>query len=255
MASYPELRDKTVLVTGGNTGIGAAIARAFGQQRSKLGVAGSRHPERTDAVVQQLRADGVEAHALSADVTRAAEVERMVAETTQRLGLVEVLVNCAGGFFGRKPLLEIDEAEWDLIVDLNLKSAYLCSRAVLPGMLERRWGRIVNISSEAGRSPVAFTASHYAAAKAGLLGLTRHLAREVADFGVTVNATAPSTTYSDRVRAITSPEVEARLLAITPIGRIASVDEQAGAVMFLASDAAAYITGATLDVSGGKIMM
>jgi NAD(P)-dependent dehydrogenase (short-subunit alcohol dehydrogenase family) len=122
-------------------------------------------------------------------------------------------------------------------------------------MLERRWGRIIFISSEAGRMPVAFTAAHYAASKAGLLGFARHLAREVASEGVTVNATAPSTTLSPRVRGLLSAEAEARMLGLTPIGRIAEVDDQVGAVLFLASDDASYITGATIDIAGGKVML
>jgi NAD(P)-dependent dehydrogenase (short-subunit alcohol dehydrogenase family) len=152
-------------------------------------------------------------------------------------------------------VIDTDEAEWDLILAVNLKSAFLCSKAVLPGMIERRWGRIINISSEVGRMPVALTAAHYAASKAGLLGFTRHLAREVAASGVTVNATAPGTTYSPRVRGSLSPELERWNVSLTPIGRIAEVGEQVGAVLFLASDAAGYITGATLDVSGGKVML
>jgi 3-oxoacyl-[acyl-carrier protein] reductase len=126
---------------------------------------------------------------------------------------------------------------------------------VLPGMLERGWGRIILISSEAGRMPVAFTAAHYAASKAGLLGFARHLAREVAPNRVTVNVTAPATTFSQRVRGLMTPEVEQRMLAVTPIGRIAEVEDQVGAVLFLASDDASYITGATIDIAGGKVML
>jgi NAD(P)-dependent dehydrogenase (short-subunit alcohol dehydrogenase family) len=139
---------------------------------------------------------------------------------------------------------------------VNLKTAFLMCKAVLPSMIERRRGRIVSLSSEAGRMPVAQTAAHYAASKAGLIGMTRHLAREVAQYGVTVNATAPSTTYSPRVRGIVSaPGVEERMISVTPIGRIAEVEEQVGAVLFLLSDEASYITGATLDVAGGKVML
>lgn len=255
MASYPELRGKTAIVTGGNTGIGHAIARKLAEQGVRVAVTGSRHPEKTEAVVAELRKLDTEVLPLTADLTRGSEAERMVCEVTERLGPVDILVNCAGGFYGRRRVEETPEDEWDLIIDINLKSTFVCSKAVLPGMIERRWGRIINIASETGRMPLAHLAAHYAAAKAGVLGFTRHLAREVAEYGVTVNATAPSTTYSDRVRSILTPELEAAMRKITPIGRIAQVEEQAGLVVFLASDEAGYITGATVDVAGGKVMM
>ena len=255
MATYPELRGKVVLVTGGNTGIGEAIARRFAQQGADVAVSGSRHPEQTEGVAETLRAAGGRAVAIAADLTRGVEAERLLRETTDALGTVDVLVNCAGGFGARKLVVDTDEDDWDHILAINLKSAFLCSKAVLPGMIERRWGRIINISSEAGRMPVAPTAAHYAASKAGLLGFTRHLAREVAEHGITVNATAPGTTWSDRVRNAMTPEREASMVAMTPLGRIAESDEQAGIVVFLASDQASYITGATIDVSGGKVML
>jgi NAD(P)-dependent dehydrogenase (short-subunit alcohol dehydrogenase family) len=255
MAMYPELRGKVALVTGGNTGIGEAIAHRFAQQGTAVAVGGSRNPERAERVAEGLRSAGARAVAIGADLTHGAEAERLVRETTEQLGPVDILVNCAGGFWARHTVVETDEEEWDHVIAVNLKSAFLCSRAVLPAMIERRRGRIINISSEAGRMPVAFTSASYAAAKAGMLGLTRHLAREVAEHGITVNATAPGTTWSDRVRGNMTPEREAGMVALTPIGRIAEADEQAGIVVFLASDDAAYITGATVDVSGGKVML
>ena len=255
MATYPELRGKTAIVTGGNTGIGESISRRFAEQGTNMVVVGSRHPEKSEGLVRELEQQGGKALAIAADLTKGAEADRMVRETIDRFGQVDILVNCAGGFPSPKRAMDLEEEDWDWVLALNLKSAFLCSKAVLPGMIERRWGRIVNIASEAGRMPVAITAAHYAASKAGMLGLTRHLAREVAQYGITVNATAPSTTYSDRVRGHLTPEREANFLAITPIGRIAECDEQAGAVLFLASDDADYITGATLDVAGGKVMM
>jgi NAD(P)-dependent dehydrogenase (short-subunit alcohol dehydrogenase family) len=160
------------------------------------------------------------------------------------------------GFPQRRLVVETPDEEWDEIINLNIRSAFLCSKAVLPGMLERHWGRIINVSSEVGRMPMVFTAAHYAAGKAGLLGFTRHLAKEVAGDGITVNATCPGTTFTDRVRSIydTQERIE-KLEAITPIGRLGEPEEQTGTIVFLCSDAASYITGATIDVSGGKVMM
>lgn len=252
---YPDLNGKTVIVTGGNTGIGQAIASRFAEQQVKLVIVGSRHPLKTERLSAELKKIDPDVLPLTADLTRGTEARRMVSEVLDRFGKIDVLVNCAGGFYGRKTVMETDEREWDEIIDINLKSTFLCSKAVLPGMIERGWGRVINISSEAGRTAVALTAAHYAAAKAGVLGFTRHLAREVAQHGVTVNATAPSTTFSDRVRSITNEDFMQAALRITPIGRIAEADEQAGIVVFLASEGASYITGATIDVAGGKVMM
>ena len=255
MAAYPELRGKVGIVTGGNTGIGEAVARRLGAEGASVVVGGSHHPEEAERVAAEICRAGGQAKAAVADLTRGSEVERLVGEAVEAFGPVDLLVNSAGGFPGRKLLVETDEDEWDAIMAINLKSAFLMCRAVLPSMIERRYGRIVSLSSEAGRTAVALTAAHYAASKAGLLGMTRHLAREVAPHGVTVNATAPATTYTPRARRVTPPEVEQRLLSITPIGRIAEVEEQVGAVLFLLSDEASYITGATLDVAGGKVML
>jgi NAD(P)-dependent dehydrogenase (short-subunit alcohol dehydrogenase family) len=255
VAIYPELRGKTAIVTGGNTGIGEAVARRLGAQGANVAVVGSRHPSEAERVASEIRAAGGSALGLSADLTRVSEGERMARETIERFGQIDILVNSAGGFYAYRRVLETDEDEWDRVIDVNLKSAFVSSRAVLPGMIERRWGRIVLISSEAGRMPVALTAAHYAASKAGLLGFARHLAREVAADGVTVNVTTPSTTLSPRVRQLLTPEVEQRMLAVTPIGRIAEVEDQVGAVLFLASNDASYITGATIDVAGAKVML
>ena len=256
MPSYPELRGKVAIVTGGNTGIGEAVARRLGAEGASVVVGGSKHPAETERVAKEICDNGGRAMPVVADLTRGAEAERMVRETVERFGPVDLLVNSAGGFPARRLLVETDEDEWDWIMAVNLKTAFLMCKAVLPSMIERRYGRIVSLSSEAGRMPVAQTGAHYAASKAGLIGMTRHLAREVAQYGVTVNATAPSTTYSPRVRGIVSaPGVEERMISVTPIGRIAEVEEQVGAVLFLLSDEASYITGATLDVAGGKVML
>ncbi len=255
MAAYPELRGKAAVVTGGNTGIGTAVARGLAAQGVDVAVVGGRRAEEAERVATECRALGTRSFSLVADLTKSAEAEGMVKETTDRLGKVDILVNCAGGFYARRLVIETSEEEWDRIIAVNLKTTFTATKAVLPGMIERRWGRIVNFSSEAARMPVAFTAAHYAASKAGVLGFTRHLAREVAQYGVTVNATAPGTTYSERVRGIMNPEIEARMVSLTPIGRIAEVGEQVGVVLFLTSDEARYITGATVDVSGGKVML
>jgi NAD(P)-dependent dehydrogenase (short-subunit alcohol dehydrogenase family) len=256
MAIYSELRGKSAIVTGASTGIGRAICLALAEQGINVLVNGKSNRKAAEQVAAAAMERGVKAIAELADVTRSADVARMVSVAVSVFGQVDILVNNAGGFPQRRLVVETPDEEWDEIINLNIRSAFLCSKAVLPGMLERHWGRIINVSSEVGRMPMVFTAAHYAAGKAGLLGFTRHLAKEVAGDGITVNATCPGTTFTDRVRSIydTQERIE-KLEAITPIGRLGEPEEQTGTIVFLCSDAASYITGATIDVSGGKVMM
>jgi NAD(P)-dependent dehydrogenase (short-subunit alcohol dehydrogenase family) len=256
MASYPELRGKSAIVTGASAGIGKTICLALAEQGINVLVNGKSNRQAAEKVAAAAREKGVKAVAELADVTRSADVAHMVSAAVSAFGQVDILINNAGGFPQRRLVVETPDEEWDEIINLNLRSAFLCSKAVLPGMLERHWGRIINVSSEVGRMPIVFTAAHYAAGKAGMLGFTRHLSKEVAGDGITVNATCPGTTYTDRVRRIydTQERIEG-LEALTPIGRLGEPEEQTGTIVFLCSDAASYITGATIDVSGGKIMM
>jgi 3-oxoacyl-[acyl-carrier protein] reductase len=256
MTSYPELHGKTAVVTGSSTGIGEAIALALAREGVNVVVNGRSNREAALRVAGEVQELGARSIAVIADVSRPDEVARLQAEAESAFGGVDVLVNNAGGFPARRRLTEIPEDEWDQIVDVNLTSAFLCSRAALPGMLSRGWGRIVNISSTMGRTVIGLSAAHYAASKHGMLGFTRHLAREVAAQGVTVNATCPGTTVSDRILSLyDTPERQQRAISITPIGRLAEPDEQAGVVVFLCSNAASYITGATIDVSGGRVTL
>jgi 3-oxoacyl-[acyl-carrier protein] reductase len=257
VAIYPELRDRVALVAGGNRGIGRAIAQRLAANQVPMVLIGAPDQRaEVDMVAAELAAaSGAGVLGLTADLTRGDAAERSVQAAVDRFGRVDILVNCVGGFPRRRLVTEMDEGEWDAIVALNLKSAFVCARAVLPGMIERSWGRIIHIASEAGRTPLNLTAAHYAASKAGVIGFTRHLAREVAEHGVTVNATAPSTTNTERIRGLYSAEVQAQLSRLIPLGRLAEPDEQAGIVLFLASDDAAYITGVCIDVAGGKIML
>jgi NAD(P)-dependent dehydrogenase (short-subunit alcohol dehydrogenase family) len=172
-----------------------------------------------------------------------------------RWGRIDVLVNNAGGFSVIRRTEEIPEDEWDAIFRFNVTSMFLCVKAVLPLMKRQRAGRIVNMSSVAGRAGAVTVASHYAAAKAAVLGFTRHLAREVAAEGITVNAVAPGTVATERWKALRSPEESRRLADGVPMRRVSEPAEIAQCVLFLASEAAAYMTGATLDVNGGLVMM
>lgn len=255
MSSYPDLRGKAAIVTGGSTGIGEAICRALAAEGVDILVIGGHNAAAAERVANDLRQLGVRAEPLIADVTEPHEVARIVATAESAFGKVDILVNNVGGYTKRGPLAEIDQDEWAYVLELNLTSTYLCTRAVLPGMQSRGWGRIVNISSISGRSTLRPTNSAYAAAKAGQLGFTRHIAREVAGQGITVNATCPSGTLTDSIGVSLTVEEQARQGANIPVGRLAVPADQAGVVVFLCSEAAAYITGVTVDVSGGRIMI
>lgn len=199
-----------------------------------------------------LVAEGYQARAEYADVTSAAEVREAFSRIGHAWEGVEILVNGAGGFTLSNEIEDISEEEWDHLLALNLKSAFLCSQQCIPHMKAAGFGRIINISSLAGRTGVADTSLVYGTAKAGLIGFTRRLALDVAPFGITVNAVAPGVVLSPRVAALHAQRLPS-ILAATPVGRVAEPEEIASAIAFLGSSEASYITGATLDVNGGRL--
>jgi NAD(P)-dependent dehydrogenase (short-subunit alcohol dehydrogenase family) len=252
--SRTEWEGRRIVITGSAHGIGEAVARRASSLGAKVAIADFDEAGAT-ALVAELKDTGAEALAVFTDVTDSSSIDALFEKVIMVWGGVDTLVNCAGGFSRRMGFDEISDQEWQKVMQLNAFSTFACCRAVLPQMRRARYGRIVNVSSEAGRMPIALSAAHYAAAKAAILGLTRHLAREVAADGVCVNAVAPGTTLSDRVKQFTTEESAKGLIAITPLGRLAILEDQVEPILFLASDAAAYITGATLDVNGGRFMM
>jgi meso-butanediol dehydrogenase / (S,S)-butanediol dehydrogenase / diacetyl reductase len=236
------LQGKAALVTGGGSGIGRAICQRFASEGASVVVA-DVVGERAEEV-----AGGIGGRAVAADVTAAADVARMVADA----GRVDVLVNNAGGGMANG-LLEIEEDEWDQDVDLNLKSAFLCSKAVLPGMIERGGGVIVNISSVNG---IAYYANEaYSAAKAGLINLTRSTAARYGPQGVRAVAIAPGTIRTPlwQERVDKKPEIFERLMRWYPLQRVGEPEDVAAAAAFLASDDASWITGEVLRVDGGLL--
>ncbi|MCC7106987.1 MAG: glucose 1-dehydrogenase [Chloroflexi bacterium] len=257
MANYPELTSKVVVVTGGVQGIGRAIAREFSANGAAVAIADLNGAGAEQRAVE-LRASGGRALAVTADVSRSEDVSRLFATVAAELGPVDVLVNNAGYVRPYSPenlIHNMSEEDWDRIVAINLKSVFLCTRAVVNEMMARKSGRIINIASNVGRLIDFTTASHYAAAKAGVLQLTRHVAREMAPHGITVNAICPGVTESPRAQTFLSQELRQQILTLTPVGRLADPEDMAGAALFLASDGARYITGATIDVAGGRVML
>jgi 3-oxoacyl-[acyl-carrier protein] reductase len=244
---------RVVIVTGAARGIGAVTAEAFGREGARvaaLDIDGAG----ADAVAARLAAGGVEALGLKTDATSAPAVREAVDAVLARWGRIDVLVNNAGGFAAMRTFEETDEAEWDAILRSNLTSAFLVCKAVLPVMKRQQAGRIVNLASVVARGGAVRVPAHYAAAKAGVIALTRMLALEVAEAGITVNAVAPGTTATDRVLAARSPEDTARVAAAIPLRRLGQPAEIAESILFLASDAASFVTGAVLDVNGGQEM-
>jgi 3-oxoacyl-[acyl-carrier protein] reductase len=244
---------RVVIVTGAARGIGLRIARAFAREGARvagLDIDGAG----LDALGRELEERRGEVLTLKADVTAAADVRQAVEAVVGRWGRLDVLVNNAGGFSVIRRTEDIPDEEWDAILRFNLTSAFLCTKAVLPIMRRQRAGAIVNLSSITGRAGAVTVTSHYAAAKAAILGFTRHLAREVAAEGIRVNAVAPGTVATERFRALRGEEDARRLAASVPLGRVAEPEEIAEVVLFLASEAAGYITGATIDVNGGLVM-
>jgi NAD(P)-dependent dehydrogenase (short-subunit alcohol dehydrogenase family) len=190
--------------------------------------------------------------AIPGDVTDKATVTATVAQATQALGPIDILINNAGILYPTR-VEDISEEEWDRVIAVNLRATFLCSQAVLPGMRASKWGRIVNFSSTAGKSVSTIGGAHYTAAKAGILGFTRHLSREVAADGITVNAVCPGLIDTEMVQTtIPSDKVKAYADSF-PIPRLGQPREVADLVAFLASDEAAYITGASLDINGGDL--
>ena len=248
------LDGKIVIVTGAAKGIGAAIVEACAREGAKI-AALDLDGAGVETLAEGLRGGGTDALALRADVTRSADIGRALETVLARWGRVDILVNNAGGFAVIRATEEITEDEWQAILASNLTSVFLCSKAVLPIMKRQRYGRIVNLASVVGRAGAVRVTSHYAAAKAGVIGFTRHLALEVGADGITVNAVAPGTTATERVLKARTPEETRRVAEAIPVRRLGEPREIAEAVVFLASDSAAFINGATLDVNGGQVMV
>lgn len=245
------LEGKTALVTGGSRGIGEAIVRAFLREGASVVVL-DRDIVHAQSTVNALAPTTGTAIVLAADVSDERAVGCAVEAATRTLGRIDILVNNAG-ISTTAPLINMPTSMWDEMIAVNLRSVFLCTRAVLPGMIERKFGRIISISSQLAQKGAA-EMTHYAAAKAGIIGFTRALAHEVARDGITANAICPGPIDTELARGIPE-ERRARKIASLPIGRVGTVDEIAPTAVLLASDEGAYYIGATLNPNGGDIMV
>jgi 3-oxoacyl-[acyl-carrier protein] reductase len=248
------LKDKVALVTGSSRGIGAGIVQLFAQHGAKVAVHGRDMPALA-TVHAEIESSGGRAIHVLADTTKLDEVEAMRRQIEQQLGPVDVLVANAGGNYTMPgPLEDVDEDGWHLSIDGNLTATFLSLKSFLPGMKERRRGSIVTISSAAARRPHPRTPIPYAAAKAGIIMLTQHLAAQVGPFNIRVNCIAPETILTERNRERIPEAQQATLADAHPLRRLGSVEDVAQAALYLASDSAAWVTGIVLDIAGGAVM-
>jgi 3-oxoacyl-[acyl-carrier protein] reductase len=253
--TYPDLAGKVAVVTGGSKGIGAAASVLLGHNGARVAVCG-RDPETIDRITSQTREAGAaDAVGLAADLTTPEGVKALRADVEDKLGAAQILLAFAGGFGARTPLLETELDEWNAVVESNLTSTFLTLREFAPGMVERGSGSIVTMASNAARFlDIQLTAS-YAAAKAGIVMLSRHAALELGPHGVRVNVLAPATILTERVKGVLDEERRASIAEMSPLGTIGAPEDPALAALFLASESARWMTGVTVDVAGGRIMM
>lgn len=246
------LAGRVVLVTGSSRGIGAEVAVKAAAAGARVAIHYHRSAEHAERTLERARAAGAEAESFTADLRDGPAAEALVARVIERFGRVDGLVNNAGRTLVG-PFLEIDPADWDDVLRTDLTAAFRTCRAVLPSMVERGDGAIVNIASRLGQMGIAETAA-YSAAKAGLIGLTRSLAREFGPRGIRVNAVAPGFTITDMTADLAATEEGRRRLADMPLGRFGRADEVADAVLFLLSDASSLFLGQTLNPNAGGYM-
>lgn len=242
--------NRTAFVTGASRGIGRSCALALAAAGNRVVVA-ARQLDRLEEVAAEIRAAGGEAFVVSLDLGSPDSIKEAFAKASKEFGRIDILVNNAG--ITRDGLaMRMKRDDWNAVIDTNLSGAFFAIQQVLPGMVRERWGRIVNLASVVGESGNAGQAN-YVAAKAGLIGLTKSLAQELGSRNITVNAVAPGFIETDMTAAL-NDEMKAKILEGIPLKRMGSADDIAAAVRFLASDEAAYITGAVLDVNGGMFM-
>lgn len=279
MRNFFDFTGKVVLVTGASSGIGRATAEFFGECGAKVAVSYLRNHEGAEAAVSAISANGSRAFvssgasigsiggaamndganpkslAVQADVTKNAEIERMIREVEDKLGSIDVLVNNAGSLVERLKTAELTEERWDEVFALNVKSAFFAAKAVIPKMLEKGAGCIINVTSIAGRNGGAPGSIHYSAAKGAMTTMTKGLAKEFAAQGIRVNGVSPGVIDTPFHETFSTPEAMANFANnVIPMGRVGTSKEVAKVIAFLASDAASYLCGETIEINGGMLM-
>ncbi len=251
------LKDRVALVTGASRGIGAATAEVLARRGARVAL-GARTVSDLENLAARINKEGRKSLALPCDVLDIAQIERTIGRVVGEWGRLDILVNNAGLGTPIRPVEEIPLEDWDRTLALNLKSAFMCVRAAVPVMKQQGYGRIVNVSSFAGRNYSLVSGPHYGSAKAGLQGFTKHMAVELGPHGICVNAVAPSVTLTDRVKGkweARTEEERRTILSGIPLRRLAQPEEVATVIAFLASDDASYVNGVCIDVNGGSYMV
>jgi len=255
MKTLFDLSNQTALITGASSGIGAATARLFAQLGARVAIGYNKNAQGATDVQKSIEQAGGKAIAIQAEMLKASEITRMVEESAAKLGPIDILINNAGSLVERVTFEKMTEARWDEVIDLNLKSAMLAAQAAAPGMIARKRGSIINIVSIAGRNGGGTGAGAYATAKGGLITLTKALAKEFAPHGIRVNAVSPGVIDTPFHEVFSTPEMIANFVKGIPLGRVGTSEEVANVIAFLASDAASYVTGETIEVNGGQLML
>lgn len=254
MSNYFDFTGKVVLVTGASSGIGRATAELFGTFGASVALTYHKNEAGAEDAVSKIDANGGRAIALEVDVRDNAQITKMVSDVAANLGTIDILVNNAGSLVERLKTLELTEERWDEVMNLNTRSAFFAAQAVIPGMLAKGGGSIINVTSIAGRNGGALGSIHYSAAKAAVLTMTKGLAKEFAAQNIHINAVSPGVIDTPYHETFTAPEVMENLRKAIPMGREGRSPEVASVIAFLASDAASYLCGETIEINGGLLM-
>lgn len=249
MSIQYDFKGKVAIVTGASSGMGSKTAEMFCAARAKTVFVSRKGAAK---LVDRLKKERYDCLSVQCDVTHEEQVRVMVDAVLSNFGTVDILVNCAAVNQPGK-IDELSLKDWEYVLKTNLTSQFLCCKYVVPVMKQKRYGRIINVSSIAGRFRSALSGIHYVTSKAAVIGFTRQLAYEVSGFNINVNVVCPGQTETPMLRASLEPGDEERLRKIIPLGRVAAPEEQANVILFLASDEASYITGAAIDVNGGQL--
>jgi NAD(P)-dependent dehydrogenase (short-subunit alcohol dehydrogenase family) len=254
MQNFFDFTEKVVLVTGASSGIGRATAELFAECGANVAITYHNNEKGANEVVAKIEEFGGKGLAIQADFTDDAAVSATVEQVEAGLGAVDILVNNAGSLIERLPTAILTEARWDEVFALNVKSAFFCAKAVIPKMLEKESGAIINVTSIAGRNGGALGSTHYAAAKAAMLVMTKGLAKEFAGKGIHINAVSPGVIDTPFHEVFSTPEAMKNFANMIPKGRVGTSAEVAKVIAFLASDASSYLCGETIEVNGGMLM-
>ena len=255
MLNFLDLKGRVALVTGASSGIGAATARVLAELGARVAIGYHQNEAGAEEVERDIVQRGGKAIRVRADARVAADIRELVNVSSSELGPIDILINNAGSLIERMRLVEQTEERWDEVMNLNLKSAMLCSQAVAQSMIERKTGAIVNVASIAGRNGGGLGAAAYSVAKGGLITFTKSLAKELAPHGIRVNAVSPGVIDTPFHQVFSTPEMIRNFVATIPLGRVGTPDECARVIAFLASDAASYVVGETVEINGGQLML